>query len=137
MSDERFELLNGIITDMQDDERMYGIFEVVDKLNQQQATIEQLQKSKDVKEFSALFNQSIALKREIKDLKEENEKLQKQVESSETTMNATSNYNAFLESKIITLEKESEQLKQKLENIGLNEKNDMVKMVDGKFFIRM
>lgn len=73
----------------------------------------------------------------ISALKEENEQLRKQVESSETTSNATSHYNAFLESKITTLEKENEELKQKLESIGLNEKNDMVKMVDGKFFMRM
>ena len=32
---------------------------------------------------------------------------------------------------------ENERLKQKLENMGLNEKNDMVKMIDGKVFIRM
>lgn len=32
---------------------------------------------------------------------------------------------------------ENERLKQKLENIDLNEKNDMVKMIDGKVFIRM
>ena len=32
---------------------------------------------------------------------------------------------------------ENERLKQKLEDIGLNEKNDMVKMIDGKVFIRM
>ena len=38
---------------------------------------------------------------------------------------------------ISKLEEENEQLKQKLELLGLNEKNDMVKMVDGKFFIRM
>lgn len=31
----------------------------------------------------------------------------------------------------------NEQLKQKLENMGLNAKNDKVKMIDGKFFIRM
>ena len=41
----------------------------------------------------------------------ENENLRKQVESSETTSNATSNYNAHLESKISTLEKENEQLR--------------------------
>lgn len=35
------------------------------------------------------------------------------------------------------LAKENEQLKQKLENLGLNEKNDTVKMIDGKVFIRM
>lgn len=39
--------------------------------------------------------------------------------------------------KIRELEKENEQLKQKLENLGLNEKNDAVKMIEGKFFIRM
>ena len=37
----------------------------------------------------------------------ENENLRKQVESSETTSNVTSNYNAHLESKISTLEKEN------------------------------
>ena len=58
-----------------DDGKKLCFDDVVDLLNEQQATIEQLQKSKDVKEFSALFNQSIALKREIKDLKEENEQL--------------------------------------------------------------
>ena len=42
MSEKRFELVNGIITDMQDNERMYGIFELVDKLNEQQATIQSL-----------------------------------------------------------------------------------------------
>lgn len=35
------------------------------------------------------------------------------------------------------LKKENEELKQKLENIGLNEKNNAVKMVDGKVFIRI
>ena len=48
---------------------------VLKMLNEQQSTINELQQSQDVKEFSALFNQSIALQREIKDLKEENEKL--------------------------------------------------------------
>lgn len=42
----------------------------------------------------------------------ENENLRKQVESSETTSNATSNYNAHLESTITTLEKENEQLQE-------------------------
>lgn len=49
---------------------------------------------------------------ENKRLREENEQLQKQVKSSETTSNATSHYNAFLESKISTLEKENEELRQ-------------------------
>ena len=48
----------------------------------------------------------------IQRLELENEKLQKQLESSETTSDATSHYNAHLESKITTLEKENEQLRQ-------------------------
>ena len=47
----------------------------------------------------------------LNSLANENEQLQKQLESSETTSNATSNYNAFLESKITTLEKENGQLR--------------------------
>lgn len=35
------------------------------------------------------------------------------------------------------LTEENKQLKQKLENLGLNEKNDAVKMIEGRFFIRM
>ena len=35
------------------------------------------------------------------------------------------------------LAEENEELKQKLELLDLNEKNDMVKMIDGKVFIRM
>lgn len=55
----------------------------------------------------------------IQRLEKENENLQKQVESSETTMNATSHYNAFLESKITTLEQENEELRK--ENKDLND----------------
>ena len=39
--------------------------------------------------------------------------------------------------KIRELEKENEQLKQKLELLDLNRKNDTIKMIDGKVFIRM
>lgn len=53
----------------------------------------------------------------IGSLQYENAKLRKQVESSETTSDATSNYNAFLESKITTLEEENERLKKKLESL--------------------
>lgn len=45
-------------------------------------------------------------------LYEEKEQLKIELESSETTSDATSHYNAFLESKISTLEKENEQLRQ-------------------------
>ena len=45
----------------------------------------------------------------------ENENLRKQVKSSETISDATSNYNAHLESKITTLEKENEQLQKELQ----------------------
>ena len=47
----------------------------------------------------------------IQRLELENENLRKQLKSSETTSDATSHYNAFLESKITTLEKKNEQLK--------------------------
>lgn len=47
----------------------------------------------------------------------ENENLRKQVKSSETTSDATSNYNAHLESKITTLEKENEQLHLAIEDL--------------------
>ena len=68
------------------------------KIGEQQATIEQLQKSEDVKEFSALFNQSIALKREIKDLKEENDKLTKMLNANYKTNNELVQYIQMLES---------------------------------------
>ena len=35
------------------------------------------------------------------------------------------------------LAEENKQLKQKLENLNLNEKNDIIKMIDGKVFMRM
>lgn len=40
-------------------------------------------------------------------------------------------------SNYVALEKENKQLKQKLENLDLNEKNGSIKMIDGKVFIRM
>ncbi len=40
-------------------------------------------------------------------------------------------------SNYVALEEENKQLKQKLENLDLNEKNDSIKMIDGKVFIRM
>ena len=53
----------------------------------------------------------------IQRLELENENLRKQLKSSETTSNATSNYNPFLESKITTLEQENEQLRLELKTI--------------------
>ena len=64
----------------------------------------------------------------IQILKLENENLRKQVKSSETTSDATSNYNAHLESKITTLEKENKQLREivnKLEE-AIGKKNMMI-----------
>lgn len=58
-------------------------------------------------EICELLNEEEAI---IQRLKLENENLRKQVKSFETTMNATSDYNAFLESKITTLEKENREL---------------------------
>lgn len=59
----------------------------------------------------------------IQRLELENENLRKQVKSFETTMNATSDYNAHLESKITTLEKENRELnsiKKFAEENGIN-----------------
>ena len=75
MSEKRFTLDELYCYVIQDNKKRLTDKQVVDLLNEQQATIEQLKQSQDVKEFSALFNQSIALQREIKDLKEENEQL--------------------------------------------------------------
>ena len=65
----------------------------------------------------------------IQILKLENENLRKQVKPLKTTLDATSNYNAHLESKITTLEKENEQLREivnKLEEaIGKKEHDDI------------
>lgn len=76
----------------------------------------------------------------LNELYEEKEQMKKRLESSETTSNATSNYNAFLESKITTLEKENEELKKKNvllreEFIGIihllvNENDELTKKLD-------
>lgn len=55
---------------------------------------------------------------EIDELNQENKQLRKQVESSETTSNATSHYNAFLESKITTLEEENRELRHELDSLS-------------------
>ena len=57
--------------------------DVVELLNDLHQENQSLKESQDVKEFSALFNQTIALKREIKDLKEENEQLRQQLNQKE------------------------------------------------------
>lgn len=52
----------------------------------------------------------------MNELYEEKEQMKKRLESSETTSDATSNYNAFLESKISTLEEENEKLQKQIQN---------------------
>lgn len=42
-----------------------------------------------------------------------------------------------IDKRIVELAEENKQLKQKLENLCLNEKNDAAKMIEGRFFIRM
>ena len=77
----------------------------------------------DEEDFCKLFDKLNEQQDKISELKEENEQLRKQVESSETTSNATSDYNAFLESKITTLEKENRELnsiKKFAEKNGIN-----------------
>lgn len=71
----------------------------------------------------------------IRQLEKENEQLQKQVKSSETTSNATSNYNDFLESKIKTLEKENDNCKNDYRElfsnyVALEEENEELKIVN-------
>ena len=86
MSEKRFVCIDVGYGDdwyITDNGKKLSEMEIVDLLNEQQATIEQLSQSQDVKEFSALFNQSIALQREIKDLKEENEELRQQLKEKE------------------------------------------------------
>ena len=50
----------------------------------------------------------------LNELSDENNQLRQDLKSLETTSNATSDYNAHLEGKIITLENENEQLKREL-----------------------
>ena len=109
MSEKRFERWSDHCCKVKDNQE--GILlrweDVVQKLNEQQDTIEQLHLAID----DLLSHTS------CEEIKKENEQLRKQVKSSETTSDATSNYNAHLESKITTLEKENEQLKKKLESL--------------------
>ena len=52
----------------------------------------------------------------LNELSDENEQLRQDLKSLETTSNATSDYNAHLEGKIITLENENEQLRKEKES---------------------
>lgn len=67
---------------------------------------------------------------ENEQLKEENEKLVQNKCLSCELVNLQTR-------EIDKLKDENEQLKQILENLDLNEKNDTVKMIDGKVFMRM
>ena len=73
MSEKRFELVNGIITDMQDNERMYGIFELVDKLNEQQSTNSALRTENNhlidvIKEYAKKYEEQQATIKKLQDL---------------------------------------------------------------------
>lgn len=56
----------------------------------------------------------VLLVAKMNELVEKNKQLQKQVKSLETTMNATSDYNAYLQSEVKDLEKENKQLQKKI-----------------------
>lgn len=73
MSEKRFELLNGIITDMQDNERMYGIFELVDKLNELSEENEQLRQRNQ--ELNDNLQEAMGKMGLLNGVKEENEQL--------------------------------------------------------------
>lgn len=64
----------------------------------------------------------------MNELYEEKEQMKKRLESSETTSDVTSNYDAFLESKITTLEKENKQLRQEnnMLKITINRNNSYI-----------
>jgi len=118
MSDERFfkSHYTEHIIDKANDKcypirNVMGVDDLVDLLNSLSEENEQLKQSND--RFADTVAKQVSL---LIELRKENEQLQKQVKSFETTMNATSDYNAFLESKITTLEKENEQLRKELDN---------------------
>ena len=67
MSEKRFELVNGIITDMQDNERMYGIFELVDKLNELSEENEQLKKENKELRIKYMYR-GLAITEAVEDL---------------------------------------------------------------------
>ena len=117
MSEKRFERWNDYSCKVKDNQE--GILlnweDVVQKLNKQQDIIGEQKIAID-----ELITDYKKLEKENEQLIEENEQLRKQVKSSETTSDATSNYNAHLESKITTLEKENEQLKKEYK-IAINE----------------
>ena len=99
--------------------------EVVDKLNEQQDTI---------------FEQKIAIDEMItdyKNLEKENEKLRKSEKINMEYAKQIVDENHKLRIAKNDLRIENEKLKRKLKNLNLNEKNDVVKMIDGKAFIRM
>ena len=98
---------------------------IVDLLNELSEEKEYFERKKEyfLSKWSIANAENIQLRQENRELKKENENLRKQVKSFETTMNATSDYNAFLESKITTLEKENRELnsiKKFAEKNGIN-----------------
>ena len=122
MSDKRFQKTRivdkwGGIYDSKTD-KILDVNDVEHKLNEQQVIIEQLQ---DLCGQSDGENAKLRLK---------NKELQEEIKLLKPT-------NVEQYEQIVQLQEENEQLKQKLENIGLNEKNDAVKMIDGKVFIRI
>lgn len=90
-----------------------GAYELLNELSDENGQLKE-ENEQLKKEYKIAIDEMVT---DYKKLEKENEQLRKQVKSSETTSDATSNYNAHLESKITTLEKENEQLKKKLESL--------------------
>lgn len=89
------------------------------------------------KAFDKLHKRHIELLKQQGKLEKENEELKKEADYFERKKCEYWNmYNKAHLDRII-LEEENEELKQKLENLDLNEENDTVKMIDGKVFIKM
>lgn len=124
----------------------YTLEEVCEKLNELSGENEQLRKAEkinmDYAEQIVEENQKLRIAKN--NLRRENEQLSiirrdeiKYWKNKYDNAVETFDVDETTATKIRELEKENEQLKQKLENLGLNEKNDAIKMIEGKFFIRM
>ena len=152
MSEQRFYLGNNSTTICDrsqggsDGFNMLTKFEVVDLLNELAEENEQLRKAEKINmEYAEqIVEENQKLRIAKNNLRRENEQLSiirrdeiKYWKNKYDNAVETFDVDETTATKIRELEKENEQLKQKLENLGLNEKNDAVKMIEGKFFIRM
>ena len=118
----------------------YTLEEVCEKLNELAGENEQLKKAEKINmEYAEqILEENKKLRIEKNDLRIENEHLREGYKICKKMLSEVIEENVHrLKRDYEQLKKENEQLKQKLENLDLNEKNDAVKMIEGKFFIKM